>query len=675
MLAQDTDAERLSKVQQACDSAQKYAFEDIKEQTHWCGELICNAAITAQHVFFYQAIGRNPIPDADAYRTYLLGDQNDDGSWGLAPHEGGNISVSCEVYLALKILGESPDSADMFRAREYILQRGGVAKIRMWTRIFFAQFGLFQWESVPELPAELMLMPSYAPISIYTLSSWARATVVPLLLISHHQPVYPLSNGKSTHNDFLDEIWEDPAQKNVPYGHSLWRPWESDLFSVLFTAIDSSLYWLGGLRRFPLRKYARKLCVEWLLSRYEKTGDLSGVVPPMYFAVQALLLEGYEPEDPVIERAVEALERFTVQDPRGKRLQASVSPVWDTAMTIRALCDTSVDKADQRVKDAVDWMKQYQVLGPEGDWHVYNPHLPAGGFCFEYLNTWYPDTDTTAAAMLALLHHDANMVDSAVVHRAALWICGMQNRDGGWAAFDTHNDKTWLDRIPFSDMNALCDPSTPDVTGHMLEALGLLLKLSNGKAGTVNPVHEISRACQKAIHYLSVQQQWFGGWYGRWAANYIFGTFNVLCGLAFFADHDEPARSMMASGARWLCSVQNTDGGWGEGLKSYDDPTLAGKGVSTPSQTAWAVLALLTVYDHEEPAVVAGVTRLLNTQTDTHVSGIGLSWPEDRHTGTGFPGHVYMGYTLYRHYFPMMALGRFVEKVKRAPAARSKGKI
>lgn len=666
--------EILSQVEHACDSAQKYAYADIKENNHWCGELICNAAITAQHIFFYCAIGRNPIPDADAYRIYLLGDQNADGSWGLAPHEGGNISVSCEVYLALKILGESPESAEMSRARQYILQCGGVAKVRIWTRLFFAQFGLFPWEGVPELPAELMLMPSHAPMSIYRLSSWARATVVPLLLIAHHQPVYALPTGRSVHNTFLDEIWVDPAQKKVPYGPSLWRPWESDLFSVVFTAIDSGLYWLGGLRWFPLRRYSRKLCVEWLMSRYEKTGDLSGVVPPMYFGVQALILEGFRLEDPVVERAIEALERFTWQDRRGKRLQASVSPVWDTTLMIRAMCDTAANKTDKRLKEAVDWVKKYQVLGPEGDWRVYNPHLPAGGFCFEYFNTWYPDTDTTAAAVLAFLHHDPAMVDSAVVHRAALWICGMQNRDGGWAAFDTGNDKMWLDRIPFSDMNALCDPSTPDVTGHMLEALGFLLKLCNEKAGTVNPVHEISGACQRAIHYLARQQESCGAWYGRWGANYIFGTFNVLCGLAFFAEHNGPARSMMASGAKWLSSVQNSDGGWGEGLRSYNNLAHAGRGVSTPSQTAWAILGLLTVYNHNEPAVKSGVLHLLETQTDVHVNGAGASWPEDRHTGVGFPGHVYMGYTLYRHYFPMMALGRYVEKMKKESFGGSNGK-
>ena len=620
--------------------------------------------MTAEQIFFYQSIGRSPIPDGDAYQTYLLNEQNTDGSWSLAPHEPGDISTSCEAYLALKILGTSLKSPEMCRARDFILGAGGVAKVRMFTRIYFAQFGLFPWTEVPELPAEFILMPSNGIMNIYRLSSWARSTIIPLLIISHHRPVYALPNGRHTDNDYLDELWMDAARKIVPYGPSLWRPWENDMLCFFFGAVDSALHLLGGLRRFPTRGYSRKRCVQWILEHQEKSGDWAGIIPPMHAGVQALLLEGYHLEDDVIQRAIEAIERFTWQDEQGKRLQSCVSPLWDTVLMTRAICDAGVNRTDERLQKAVQWIKGQQNFGSEGDWRIYNPRLAPGGFSFEYSNAWYPDCDDTAAAILALLHQDPSAMQSASVDRAAIWLCGMQNCDSGWGAFDLDNDRMWLNRIPFSDMNALCDPSTADVTGHVLEAFGFMLKLANEDSSMGDRFNTISIASQKAIHYLAREQESNGAWYGRWGANYIYGTSNVVCGLAYFTEHNNQVKNMISSAANWLISIQNADGGWGEGLDTYLQPHLAGKGHSTPSQTAWALMALLASCDTGSPAIQAGIDYLLSTQTDLRMSDQASSWPEERYTGVGFPNFFYLGYTLYRHYFPMMALGRFVDMVK-----------
>jgi squalene-hopene/tetraprenyl-beta-curcumene cyclase len=319
-----TDLTRLA--QQACTDAREYAYA-IQNDDHWYGELLSNATITAEQVFFYQSLGKTPIPDGEAYKTYLLNTQNADGSWSLAPHEPGDLSTTCEAYLALKILGKSLKSDEMNRAQQFILRAGGVARVRMFTRIYFAQFGLFPWNAVPELPAEFILIPDSGWISIYRLSSWARSTIIPLMIISHHRPVYALPNGRSESNDYLDELWIDPRRKCVPYSPSLVRPWESDLFSLLFSAIDNGLHLLGGLRRLPLRSYARERCVKWILERQEQQGDWAGIIPPMHSGIQALLLEGYKLNDPVVKRGIQAIERFTWQDTQGKRLQSCVSPV------------------------------------------------------------------------------------------------------------------------------------------------------------------------------------------------------------------------------------------------------------------------------------------------------------------------------------------------------------
>jgi squalene-hopene/tetraprenyl-beta-curcumene cyclase len=105
----------------------------------------------------------------------------------------------------------------------------------------------------------------------------------------------------------------------------------------------------------------------------------------------------------------------------------------------------------------------------------------------------------------------------------------------------------------------------------------------------------------------------------------------------------------------WLERVQTTDGGWGEDLRSYRDPAWVGRGASTASQTAWALLALLSAGERG-PAVERGVDWLVRTQcTDG-------SWDEPQYTGTGFPGYFYINYHLYRLVFPVTALGRYLER-------------
>ncbi|KAK8109493.1 terpene cyclase [Apiospora kogelbergensis] len=667
--------------------AVEHAWETRRPDGHWNGELLSNATITAEQVFFYQSLGSSPIPDAEAYQYYLLSQQQQDGSWSIAPDYPGDVSTSAEAYLALKILGVPQHHEAMRRGRAFIRRCGGVAAVRIFTRIFFAQFGLFPWDAVPQLPAEFILCPSFAPINVYRLSSWARSTLIPLLIIRHHQKIYPLPEGgdqPDPHSKYLDELWLHPGNKNIPYGPSLARPWESDLWSLMFGSIDTALYWLGGLKPFwPVRRYARRKCVEWILDRQEKQGDWAGIIPPMHAGVQALLLEGYKLEDVRIQSAIAAIERFTWQDEGGKRLQSCVSPVWDTVLMTRSLSPRKPEKKgeaeswsqDERLRQTVRWIKSHQLLGPEGDWRIYNPALEAGGFSFEYSNTWYPDVDDTAAAILALVSQDAAAaLDSATVASAAAWICGMQNRDGGWAAFDLDNDRLWLNRIPFSDMDALCDPSSADVTGRILEAFGLMQRhAARGAFLDARTLDRIGRACPRGVAYLLRQQERDGSWYGRWGANYVYGTSNALCGLAYFAEGDDEVEDAVRAAAGWLEAAQNPDdGGWGEDLRSYRDPERAGRGApSTPSQTAWALMGLLAACKGKtSPAIEAGIRHLVETQVYSGGADRGstqsmATWAERQYTGTGFPNFFYIGYTMYRHYFPIMALGRYLTAFKR----------
>lgn len=640
-----------------------YAWDDIHDDGHWYGELKSNATITAEYVMLYQALGlEKPLcRDREALCQWLLSDQNPDGSWGIAPNYPGDVSTSTEAYLALKILGVGIRTPAMQRACSFVKSAGGVARVRIFTRIYLATFGLFSWKAVPQIIPELIFMPSWAPINIYSFSSWARSTIVPLLILSHHQPVFELPNGKSADNDFLNELWCDPTNKVVSYSEPVVDLLKKDRLALMFTIIDKTIYQLGGFRSFPFRGYARHQCVKWILEHQEPAGDWAGIFPPMHVGLLALRLEGFTMTDNCIVRGLEAIERFAWQDKEGgKRMQSCVSPVWDTVLMSIGLFDAGVNGNDERLVKSIDWIKDRQLLGPEGDWKIYQPNINPGGFSFEYYNTWYPDVDDTAAVIIALLKQDRISASSTHLIKAAEWTLGMQNKDGGWAAFDYENNKTFLNKIPFSDMDALLDPSSADVTGRILEAFGLLRNVSGKVQFPAELSKKIDLACHRGIKYLASTQERNGSWYGRWGSNYIYGTSNVVCGLVYYSSSDPSVLSLINPAIQWLKLVQNTDGGFGEVLDTYKDPTLAGHGRSTASQTAWGAMALLAHLPSSDEAVKASIAYLVSTQTKTR--GDGASWPETEYTGTGFPNFFYLGYSYYPHYFPMMALGRYLQK-------------
>lgn len=647
-----------SEVKHALELAKDFATASVHKDGHWCGELKSNVTVTAEYIFLRQALNLDLIADSAAYCKHILSEQNSDGSWGLAPEYPGDVSTTTEAYLALKILGIRTQVSAMQKARRFILKAGGVAKVRIFTRIFLATFGLFPWTAVPQLPVELILLPSILPINIYRLASWARGTIAPLLIVCHHQPVYALPNGRFTTNDYLDELWADATSKNVPYGPSLQSHLEQgDYIGLAFSILDKALYQMNGLRFVPfLRSYARGQCIKWILDRQEPTGDWAGIFPPMHGSVFAFMLEGYKLNDAPVRLAIEAMENFAWEDEKGKRIQASVSPTWDTALMCIGLCDGV--SADRTMLDkAISWIQERQLLEPRGDWRVYRPRLPPGGFSFEYANSVYPDVDDTAAIMLAQVKHDQSAIDSQSVIAAVTWILGMQNSDGGWAAFDVNNNKLFLNKVPFSDMDSLCDTSCADITGRILEAFGLILKHGAGKSKDASHLFAAMRAaCARGLHYLVSAQEPNGSWFGRWGCNYVYGTSHALCGLAYHLDDDRVQQALQPA-IRWFKARQNPDGGWGESFLSYQSPDQ-GKHASTASQTAWALMGLLAHLPVMDTTVIRGVQYLVRSQKMD--KGGGASWPQRVYTGTGFPNHFYLGYDYYRHYFPMMALGRYL---------------
>jgi squalene-hopene/tetraprenyl-beta-curcumene cyclase len=335
-------------------------------------------------------------------------------------------------------------------------------------------------------------------------------------------------------------------------------------------------------------------------------------------------------------------------------MQPCFSPVWDTAQVLSTLGETGMSRTDPRLVKAADWLLSKEIRY-QGDWSNNVKIADASCWCFFFNNDHQPDVDDTGEVLLALKSVDnpRERYQYEVAQRAVEWVFAMQCRNGGWASFDKDNTKKIFESIPFADHNAMIDPPTVDITGRILEMLA-----SYGYTRR-------DKRVEKAVQFILSEQESDGSWFGRWGVNYLYGTFLVLRGLrAMEFDSNEPA---VQQAAEWIRMVQNPDGGWGESCGTYDDPNQRGIGASTPSQTAWALLGLLAADDTRSDSVAKGIRWLIDNQ---HQDG---SWEElvpgrngeSYYTGTGFPRVFYLGYHLYKQYFPLLALTTYQKAMTR----------
>ncbi len=562
------------------------------------------------------------------------------------------MSVSVKAYFALKLAGYHADAPSMRRARDVIRSLGGAARCNSFTKFYLALLGQFPYANCPAVPPELMLLPRWAYVNIYAMSSWTRTIVVPLSLFYAHKPVRRLPAELGIGELFLDApetpLWPHPPTRRL-------LTWTN-----FFLAADQLLKrcenWLG-----PIRSAALRRAEAWMREHLADSDGLGAIYPPMIYTVVCLRCLGHADDSPEMRWALSQLDALMIEEGDTLRLQPCFSPVWDTALTLNALADTAeLQIADCRLRidgqksaicdlqsamqQGARWLLSKECRRP-GDWSLANPALEPGGWFFEYHNGFYPDTDDTAMVLMALAKtgYATRPEGRPAAERGLRWLLGMQNRDGGWAAFDREINRDLLTRVPFADHNAMLDPSCPDITARVLEALG-----HHG----YGPDHP---QVQRALAFLERTQEPAGGWPGRWGVNYLYGTWQVLAGLGSIGY--DPGRPMVRRAVAWLQSVQQASGGWGESCRSYDDPAYAGVGTTTASQTAWALLALLAAGEAPSDTVAAGIDYLLATQ---QADG---NWHEEEFTGTGFPKVFYLKYHLYSLYFPLMALARYARAV------------
>jgi squalene-hopene/tetraprenyl-beta-curcumene cyclase len=619
--------------------ASECLFAKQAPEGFWCGELTADTTLESDYILLQLWLNQpegaewNPPTRgriAAAARS-ILERQLPDGGFNIYSGGPSEASATVKAYCALKLAGLSPESPPLRAARERILALGGLQAANSYVKINLSLFGLYPRKHAPSVPPEIVMLPGNV---LYEMSSWTRSILVPLSIVQARG-----SNRRAPAGFTLDELLLPGASFKLPKRMGL---------SILFHHLDRvfKVWEKRGSER--IRGAAIREAEKWILDRTRFTEGLGAIYPAMMYFIMALDALDYPPDHPDLVDAIRHFESLLLETPSRFLFQPCVSPIWDTAICAFALGEAAMSSSlpglpspgdDPRMTRAADWLIAKEVRR-KGDWSVKRPDTEPSGWAFEFANEFYPDIDDTAMVLLALMHAKAGdaQAQAAAERRAINWLLAMQSEDGGWAAFDVDNNWAVLNRVPFADHNAMLDPTCPDITGRVVECLS-----RRGMAA--------EQAVRRGVAYLLHAQEKDGSWYGRWGVNYIYGSFLAMRGLAASQAgvRSTQVADAIARAARWLASIQNPDGGWGESCASYERDAFA-PAASCASQTAWAILGLRAAGLAESDAARRGAQYLLDRQNPDG------SWPETATTGTGFPNVFYLTYGMYRDYFPLLAL-------------------
>ncbi len=635
------EPELKTQVETTISRVQQYMLGLQKPDGHWCGELTVDITCVADYLTYMHWRGQVDFDVQEKIVKHVLDRQLEDGGWNQYTGGPSEINLSVKGYLVLKLAGYTEEEPVMKKARKTILRLGGIPKMNTYGKLHLGLLGLFPWKYLPSIPVEVILLPNWFYFNIYEMSSWTRNMYVPLSIMHHFRPIKLQPPEKQLHE--LYPYGTENQDFSLPFDKQ-WFTWTN-----FFLCWDRIFKVLEKLPWKPFRKSALKKAEAWMLERISDGSDgLGAIFPSIVESIIALKCLGYSDDHPLLKKQEKDLEDFFVYDKEKDdfRIQPCLSPVWDTSITSVALAQSGVAGDDPRLTKAADWLLEREVK-IKGDWFVKNPYPHPSGWAFEYNNSYYPDVDDTFKILIGLTGFQGSDTEKQqkIMQRAMEWARSFQCDDGGFAAFDKNINKSWLEHVPFADHNAILDPSCSDITARGLEAMG---KMGYSKDDPI---------VKRAIQYLKNTQEEDGSWWGRWGVNYIYGTWQGLRGLYYIGE--EMNQDWVVRARDWLESSQNEDGGWGETPASYESADLKGKGPSTPSQTAWAMMGLLTGGDANRKSLQRGAQYLASTQNEDG------SWDEDPITGTGFPCVFYLKYEYYCTNWPMIALSEWRDLLKK----------
>lgn len=556
----------------------------------------------------------------------ILGQQQENGSWKLFyDEEDGNLDTTIGAYFALVISGyKNERDPEIQKAKQFILENGGIAKATLLMKVLLAIIGVVDWPRQFPVPVEVMLVPVSFPLDIYDISIYARSNLIPILVLADKKFKIKMPQ--------VDGLI---ASRSI--GFDLADEWNKILNKVE--------KWLDTVIELPdvLHEKSLARAEKYMLDRIEPDGTFYSYFSSTFYMVYALLARGYKKEHPVIQNAVQGLKNMSCKIDGMPHIQYTTATVWNTALISVALQEAGVDYKDSMLEKANQYLLTKQQVR-FGDWAIHNRNTLPGGWGFSESNTMNPDVDDSTATLRAI----RELVKNRPLYRHAWdrgvnWVLSMQNDDGGWPAFERDVDKKLLELVPIPEAKyLLLDPSTADLTGRTLEFLGNYTMMNHNH-----------RQIKKAVGWLVSNQEEDGSWYGRWGICYIYGTWAALTGMA--AVGVPAGHPAVKKAVKWLESIQNKNGGWGESCNSDKEKKYLPLGISTLTQTAWALEALIAVCDEKTEQIERGIRFLTkNLGRD--------DWTTDYPKGQGLAGAFYMHYHSYRYIWPLITLSKYRKK-------------
>lgn len=623
--------------------------EYIKDESTWNMPPQLGFMFECFYYFSLEAIGKleESAFDFDAMTSMIKDYQLEDGSWHQAPIGdpllfSGHLDTTVVVYLFLKTTCKSCDS-HLKKAQDFILKQGGVDAVQTMTKYKLATFGQYPWNQLFSPPVMVLqnrtafhrLLKSY---SVDLPGQWATQHIPAMAYLSYREVVHPV--GADISEVFLKKDVYMIMRKKVTQESSTAveaLPCDIDAEGV----VQQILSWRRPQGSFGCYTVATELSLI-ALQDFRRAFRECGSAQHYFSEINDATAKGFQfLENAHFHETGKSTYLGPVMDGRW----------WDTLIASWALLETGETNASL---DPIAKILREEAWQPNGG--------VGFGRDFEYA----PDTDDTS--YFVLLQHGLGRGPrhDEMTKKSVDWLESMQNSDGGFPAFDKDKTSSWFlwvvqkvfDVLGISDSTEIFDMSCPDNTGHVIETLA-----------EVNPetYHKDHPVIVKAIEYLKSTQTSFGAWQGRWGINYMYGTGAVIPGLARVG-LDVKEEPWIVKAIQWLLDHQNPDGGFGESLKSYDDVKWAGVGVSTASQTSWALMALLEAAD-------AGVSvklqerHALEKAIDNGIQFLVKSFESNDYdftdasvVGMGHRGIVSLQYPVYAKSFPLVAMSRYQRK-------------
>jgi squalene-hopene/tetraprenyl-beta-curcumene cyclase len=592
-----------SEVEDTLDRAVEFLRQKQAPDGFWMGTFFTDVTFTADYILLMHYVDRLDSERQAKAVNHILSEQLPDGGWAAYPGGPSMLDLSVITYAALKVASVDPNDPAMKKAREFILGNGGAESSNQLIRTKLAHFGHVPWNHLLPLNTTLIRYPE-----IVHKIGYFHSVLIPLLVLYENKYVPELNPHQEISEIFIENPWEGVTEKE------------------------------------PRQGCCEAEAIDWMLLRQEADGNWAGVFINTMFSMMALHSTGNIAYANPIAKGMYGVEQFQIESDSEIHQQFSQSPVMDTAYVLHLFLSAGIEESDEAVENAIDYLLSKQTF-VEGDWRYNNPTGPPGGWGFEHHNHWYPDVDCAAMVLdaFAMLSREKQNDHWESIQAGLGWVVSMQNDDGGWAAWDKNaidpevllpslTGEIWLPK----------DLSWEDVTARVLLALADL-----GYPGNFGDPTVIKRGVQ----FLKKRQMSPGYWYGRWGVNFTYATGQVL--QALMAVGKDPEAEYIQRAIRWLISVQNADGGWGETQESYLHESYAGRGESTIFQTSYVLIGLIAAGQAQSSNVERGIQFLIDQIGDDG------SWWDHEFLGCNLPGYWYSRYELLSTYKAAYALSLY----------------